>query len=124
MKGVARVVVGYSGGRQLDPTYRKIKDHTEAVLIEFDPDVVSYEDLLVDWARQSSPYRQSSNQYRSAIFYVSEEQKEVALDTVKSLKAGAQGKKVYVDVERATKFYQAEEYHQNFMTKRGQGRGL
>lgn len=45
------MVVGYSGGKKLNPTYRTIKDHTEAVLIEFDPDVVTYEDLLVEVSR-------------------------------------------------------------------------
>lgn len=112
--------MGYSGGKELNPTYRQIKDHTEAVLIEYDPDVLTYEDLLIEYSRQNYPYSPSGKkQYRSALWYVNPDQKESAIETVKSIEAGSQGKKVYIDVEPVTRFYQAEDYHQNFMSKRG-----
>jgi len=112
-------VVGYSGGRQLNPTYRQIKDHTEALLIEYDPDILTYEDVLVEYSRQNYAYSPAGKtQYRSALWYCNGEQKEIAYQTVKSIEAGSQGKKVYIDVEPVTRFYQAEEYHQKFMSKR------
>jgi peptide-methionine (S)-S-oxide reductase len=113
-------VVGYSGGQQLNPTYRQIKDHTEALLIEYDPLVLTYEDLLVEYARQNYAFSPSGKtQYRSALWYNDAEQQQIAQETVKSIEAGSQGKKVYIDVEPVTRFYRAEEYHQKFMSKRG-----
>lgn len=113
--------MGYSGGRKLDPTYRNILDHTEALLIEFDPDVVSYEDLVVEWARRHSPVGKRSCQYRSAVWYLNEEQKETCENVVAGLKA-ARGAGVTSSVEPATKFYRAEEYHQDW-TKKMMGGG-
>lgn len=118
MKGVARVVVGYSGGKQLKPNYRKMLDHTESVLIEFDPKVTTYEDILIEWTRMDYPYSRQKAQYRSAVFYVDEEQKEVVEEVVEGIKASApRGQNVYVDIESATRFYQGEEYHQNYLEK-------
>jgi peptide-methionine (S)-S-oxide reductase len=117
MDGVKRCVVGYSGGSELNPTYRMIKDHTEALLVEFDPKVISYEDLVIEWSRMHSPRYQSSCQYRSAVWYLDDEQRETAEEVVKGMRAAARGGKVYTGVQPATRFYKAEEYHQNFLTK-------
>eukprot|EP00957_Ditylum_brightwellii_P188094 14320032-Ditylum_brightwellii.AAC.1 len=80
MDGVVRTVVGYTGGSEPNPTYSNIKDATEAILVEFDPSVVSYEDILLEWSKQHSPYFPQKTQYRSAIFYRTEEQRALALE--------------------------------------------
>jgi len=66
-----------------------------------------------------SPTRPTSTQYRSAIFYLDQEQKETANELVAGMKSAAGSTKVYVDVERVTRFYQAEKYHQDFLANRG-----
>lgn len=117
MKGVVRCIVGYSGGRERNPTYQTIKDHTEALLIEFDPTQITYEDLLIEWSRMHSPLYKSKCQYRSAVWYVNEEQKEAAEEVLRGMKATARGQEIHSSVEKATRFYQAEDYHQNFMSR-------
>jgi methionine-S-sulfoxide reductase len=108
-------VVGYSGGKQVNPTYRNIKDHTEALLIEFDPLVVSYQDLALEWSRMHLPTYEGKCQYRSAVWYLNEEQKKAAESVVEEMKASTG--KVYTSVDKATRFYRAEEYHQNYFQK-------
>lgn len=123
MNGVSRCIVGYSGGKEENPTYRNIKDHTEALLVEFDPKRCSYEDLVVEWSRMHTPStRKAKCQYRSAVWYLTEEQKETCDEVVAGIKA-LHGKDVETTVEPATRFYRGEEYHQNFMAKQmGGGR--
>jgi len=115
------VVTGYSGGKELDPTYRTMKDHTESVLIEFNPDIVSYEEILIEWSRMDNPYTRGKVQYRSAVFCMNDEQQEVAKEVVEGIQANARGRAIYIDVEPVTRFYRAEEYHQNFHAKSGRG---
>jgi peptide-methionine (S)-S-oxide reductase len=105
----------------LFPTYRSIKDHTEAVLIEFNPDVVSYEDLLIEWSRMHTPNYKRKTQYKSAIWYLDDEQRTTAEGVLKGIKASSR-ELVYTDLEPVTRFYRAEEYHQDFMSKQGGGR--
>jgi peptide-methionine (S)-S-oxide reductase len=123
MKGVKKVVVGYTGGEQPNPTYQTIKDSTEAVLIEYDPEILSYEELLIEWKRQHYPFHPSKTQYRSAIWVRTDEEKAVAEKVVNDW-ALTTGKKVYTDIELVTKFYQAEEYHQNFLEKQKNSRSF
>jgi peptide-methionine (S)-S-oxide reductase len=85
-------------------------------LVEFDPSAVSLEDLLIEFGRMHSPTSQRSRQYRSVIFYLNEEQKETAEEYVDGLKSSHRGE-IYTKVEKMTKFYQAEEYHQNYIAK-------
>jgi len=117
MKGVARCVVGYSGGKQLSPTYRNILDFTEALLIEYDPSEVAYEDLVVSWTQMHHPSYRSKTQYRSAIWYMNEEQKEVAQKLIKGWEDSSR-EALHTNFEPALVFYKAEEYHQNFMQKK------
>ena len=70
MDGVVRSVVGYSGGKGKDPTYRNILDYTEALLIEYDPKIVSYEDLVLSWTQMHFPNYHGKTQYRSAVWYM------------------------------------------------------
>lgn len=128
--GVLKTVVGYSGGKRENPTYEQVctgaTGHAESVEIEFDPTKVSYEKLLDVLFENHDPTtvdRQGwdrGNEYRSAIFYLNEEQKELAKKKIADLTAA----KKYMDpivteVTAASPFYPAEEYHQKFLAKRG-----
>mmetsp|Transcript_18257 Transcript_18257/g.34870 ORF Transcript_18257/g.34870 Transcript_18257/m.34870 type:complete len:88 (-) Transcript_18257:692-955(-) len=85
-------------------------DHTESVLVEYDPTQISYRDILKKWRTLGEPYP-TKTQYRSAIFYLNEEQKKVAEEFCQNIQ--------YVDVEPATKFFMAEPRHQNFLDRMG-----
>eukprot|EP00979_Chaetoceros_neogracilis_P014885 scaffold4986_cov194-Chaetoceros_neogracile.AAC.5 len=123
MDGVAQVIVGYTGGKMPDPTYQNIMDATEAVLVEFDPTVISYETILKEWSKQHYPFNKSSGQYRSAIFVKNAEEQETAQRVVAEL-AESKGLKIYTDTEEAGAFYRAEEYHQNFLNKQSSSRAF
>ena len=115
------VTVGYAGGKTDWPTYKSIQDHTEALRIEYDPNVMSYRDILVNFFAQHSPTSPSySRQYRSAIFYHNSDQRRVAEDLISTIES--KGRKIYTDLEPATDFYQAEEYHLKYIEKANQGR--
>jgi len=116
MGGVADCIVGYTGGKQKNPTYQNIMDTTEAFMVEFDPSVVSYEEILDEWASQHAPFYPSKGQYRSAIFYCNEEQRNAAQQKVEELSNGGK-RTVCVDIEPVSEFYRGEEYHQDFMEK-------
>ena len=103
-----RTVVGYSGGFEVDPTYSQIKDHTESYLVEFDTQLISYGSILKKWKDISSPYP-TDRQYRTAIFYTNQEQEAIARAVAMDME--------HVDIEPATKFYMAEERHQNFLDR-------
>jgi len=119
---VAKVIVGYSGGSKPNPTYPKILDATESIWIEFDPDTISFEDLVVEWARMHKPIRQTSRQYRSVIFYGDEEQKMLAEDAVRGMRQQFGSiVSIFVDIEPWSRFYRAEEYHQDYYAKKGMG---
>lgn len=119
MKGVARCVVGYCGGNTKDPTYKAIQDHTESLLVEFDPAKVSYEDLVISWTQMHHPSYNAKCQYRSAVWYVNDNQKETAEEVVRQWKAATPRDILYTSVEPASSFYRGEEYHQFFLEKRG-----
>mmetsp|Transcript_39573 Transcript_39573/g.71295 ORF Transcript_39573/g.71295 Transcript_39573/m.71295 type:complete len:126 (+) Transcript_39573:390-767(+) len=121
MGGVVEVVVGYTGGVKKNPTYQNIMDTTEAFMVEFDPSIISYEEILDEWANQHAPYYSSKGQYRSAIFYCSDEQRDAAQSKIQALGNGGT-RKVYVDLEPVTTFYRGEEYHQNFLEKQTSAR--
>ena len=121
--GVAQVIVGYTGGELPDPTYQNIKDATEAVLIEYDPEVISYETILDEWAKQHYPFMKQSTQYRSAIFVKNVEEKLVAEKLIADLGTSSD-KQVYTDIEEAGAFYRAEEYHQDFLNKQKSSRNF
>lgn len=117
--------MGYSGGNEPDPTYQTLKDHTEAVLIEYNPDMISYEKILKLWGEADYPYSPQKRQYRSGVFYLTEEQAKSAKEFVGKLSAKHSGeRKLYVDIEPVTKFYRGEEYHQFFLEKQTSNRGL
>lgn len=130
--GVSHTAVGYMGGTTHQPTYEEVctdkSGHAEVVEVEFDPNVVSYEELLnIFWENHNptSLNRQGPDvgtQYRSAIFYHSEQQKEVAEASKKVLDASGKWKKpVVTEITPASTFFRAEEYHQRYLQKRGMG---
>lgn len=127
---VISTVVGYTGGSTKNPTYKKVctnkTGHAEAVQIKFDPKKVSYKKLLNIFWRLHNPTsmnRQGFNfgtQYRSAIFYHSQEQKDRAIISRKAYqKILGPNKVIITEITKATKFYPAEEYHQNYLKKQG-----
>jgi peptide methionine sulfoxide reductase msrA/msrB len=128
VKGVAETTVGYTGGTAKDPTYPLVcsntTGHTEAVLVKFDPAIVSY-DRLVDyfWRMHdpTTPGRQGvdvGQQYRSAIFYLNDTQKESALRSMeKANRSGKFKNKIVTEIVPAKTFYRAEEYHQDYFNK-------
>jgi peptide-methionine (S)-S-oxide reductase len=123
--GVISSRVGYSGDDNTpNATYRKHGDHAEAVEIVFDPAVISYRDILEFFFQIHDPStknRQGNDlglSYRSAIFYTSDEQKRVALDTIDDVNAsGLWPGKVVTEVTAFTSFWEAEEEHQDYLEK-------
>jgi methionine-S-sulfoxide reductase len=114
MDGVVRTRVGYSGGQTRDPTYRSIGDHSETIQIDYDPSRISYKDLLrVFWQSHDPAAKSWSRQYRSAIFYHNEAQREAALET-KAFEESQGNKKIQTEIEPFDRFYLAEDYHQKY----------
>jgi peptide-methionine (S)-S-oxide reductase len=131
LKGVTSTAVGYAGGTKENPTYEDVctdeTGHAEAVQVEFDPGQVNYEQLLdVFWSNHNPTTlnRQgpdSGTQYRSVIFYHSPEQKAVAEASKEKLEtSGRFSRPIVTQIEPASKFWRAEEYHQRYLEKRGQ----
>ena len=125
LKGVESVVSGYAGGHVPNPTYRQVTSgrtgHAEVVQVTYDPDVVSYRDLLGVFFTIHDPTtlnRQGADvgtQYRSAIFYHDEEQKEIAEDVIREMEgAGVWDDPIVTQVEPLDAFYRAEDYHQEY----------
>ncbi len=117
MIGVIEVVVGYTGGLGPYPTYRSIKDHTEGIRVTYDPNIVTYEEILESYFQQlgEAIYSPSySCQYRSAILVHNDNQMKIANQFLINKKKRGQ---VYVDIEPAGDFYRAEEYHQKYYFK-------
>jgi len=123
-KGVISTRTGYSGGDVPNATYRNHGSHAEAVEIIFDPDVISYRKILEFFFQIHDPStknRQGNDRgtsYRSAIYYTSDEQKQVALDTIADVDAsGLWPGKVVTEVEPAGPFWQAEPEHQDYLVR-------
>jgi peptide methionine sulfoxide reductase msrA/msrB len=126
--GVIETVVGYTGGTSPDATYEDVHTgqtgHAESVRIVFDPNRLSYEDLLGYFFRMhdpTTPNRQGNDvgtQYRSAIFYLDEEQRRVAEKVKAHVEASGKWKRpIVTEIVPATEFWPAEEYHQNYLQK-------
>lgn len=126
--GVLETKVGYTGGLLKEPTYELVKKgdtgHAEAVRIVFDPEKISYEELLIYFFRLHDPTtlnRQQGDigsQYRSAIFYHDEAQKESAVRVITEVeKSKFWNDKIVTSLEPAGIFYDAEAYHQDYLAK-------
>lgn len=125
LKGVASVKSGYMGGKVENPTYEQVcsgrTGHAEVIQIEFDPEIVSFDVLLQVFWKTHDPTtlnRQGNDrgtQYRSAVFYHSDTQKEKALEYKKKLnEVKAYPDPIVTEITAASKFYVAEDYHQNY----------
>lgn len=125
VKGIESVVSGYSGGKVKNPTYREVctglTGHAEVVQVKFDPQVISYAEVLEIFWNTHDPTtlnRQGADegtQYRSAVFYHSEEQKKVAEAYKKQLdQSGIYKNPIVTEITPFTVFYPAEDYHQNY----------
>ena len=130
VNGVTATAVGYAGGHFENPTYRDVcsgrTGHAEVVEVEFDPAVVSYDELLnVFWENHdpTTLNRQGPDvgeQYRSAIFYHTPEQETAARASKEALEqSGKYRRPVVTEIVPAPKFYRAEDYHQQYFEKRG-----
>ena len=128
LKGVLSVVSGYTGGHTEDPKYEEVSaggtGHAESVQVLYDPSVISYEKLLEVFWRNIDPTTKDrqfvdvGSQYRTAIFYHSEEQRRLAEESKKQLEAsGRFGKPLVTEIVPAGKFYPAEGYHQDYSKK-------
>ncbi len=105
--------MGYGGGAKKYPTYQNLGDHTETIQIDYDPTVISYENLLdVFWDSHNPVSRSWSRQYMDAIFFQNNEQKRLALLSKDRLKQ--RHKKIYTKILLLTEFYPAENYHQKY----------
>lgn len=126
--GVVKVVSGYTGGQKENPTYKEVSagstGHVEAVQVFYDPKKVTYEDLLNYFWRHIDPtdaggqFVDRGSQYRSVIFYQDEKQKERAEKSKESLaKSGKFDKPIATEILMSSRFYPAEEYHQDYYKK-------
>jgi peptide-methionine (S)-S-oxide reductase len=128
LKGVTKVVSGYSGGQVDNPTYKQVcggnTGHAEVVQVSYDPRVVSLDEILEVFWQTHDPTtlnRQGADvgtQYRSAIFYHTEEQRQIAEHYKKKLDAsGAFKGAIVTEISAFTNFYPAEDYHQQYFTE-------
>jgi peptide-methionine (S)-S-oxide reductase len=106
--------VGYAGGTTSNPTYDNIGDYSETIEVEYDAAIVSYEQLLAAfWNSHDATYPPYSSQYRSAIFYTTDQQRELANESRKAEEANV-GQTIYTDIAPHASFYVAEDYHQKY----------
>ncbi|OEH92770.1 peptide-methionine (S)-S-oxide reductase MsrA [Bacillus solimangrovi] len=128
LDGVTEVISGYTGGKFENPSYNDVSsgktDHIEAVQVHFDPDKVSYNQLLAVYWKQIDPtdeegqFVDRGHQYTTAIFYHNEEQKKLAEQSKNTLEeAGIYSSKIVTRIEEAKTFYKAEDYHQDYYKK-------
>jgi peptide methionine sulfoxide reductase msrA/msrB len=126
--GVAKVVSGYTGGEKENPTYEEVSSgktgHVEAIQVFYDPSKVTYENLLKYFWRHIDPtdpggqFVDRGGQYRSVIFYQDEEQRQLAEKSKEELnRSGKFNKPIATEVLKFTRFYNAEEYHQDYYKK-------
>jgi methionine-S-sulfoxide reductase len=128
LDGVISTIVGYTGGQEKNPTYEEVSSgktgHVEAIQIVYDPSSVTYAELLdvfwrnIDPTQMNGQFADTGRQYRTSIFYHSQEQKQLALASKDELeKSGRYDKKIVTEIVPAGAFYSAEEYHQDYYKK-------
>jgi len=106
--------VGYAGGSKPNPTYLNLGTHSEAIQIEYDPDQITYRQLLeIFWSAHSPTRPSPSRQYASMIFFHNEEQEGLARET-KSQHEAERERELYTDIVPYVEFWQAEDYHQKY----------
>lgn len=128
--GVVKTTVGYTGGQLPNPTYEQVCSHTtghaEATRIEFDPQKVTYHDLVRHFFRMHDPTQVNrqgpdiGDSYRSAIFYTNDSQRGIAT-TLRGEVQKSFDKPIATEITAAGEFYPAEDYHQKYFEKTGMG---
>lgn len=126
--GIRDTKVGYSGGHKINPTYEEVctgnTDHAEVVKIEYDESIITYDQILNIFFENHDPTQLNrqgvdiGTQYRSSIFYNNENQKLESEQKLNSLK-GDYNNNIVTEIKKATEFYLAEEYHQQYVAKGG-----
>ncbi|MBE9076014.1 peptide-methionine (S)-S-oxide reductase MsrA [Romeria aff. gracilis LEGE 07310] len=125
LPGVVSTISGYTGGEVENPSYQQVSagttGHVEALQVRYDPEQISYEELLpvfwhnIDPVDDQGQFCDKGSQYRSAIFYQNEEQRQLAEASKRSLKASNKfDQPIATDLLPASEFYPAEDYHQNY----------
>jgi len=127
VRGVREVVSGYAGGHTEDPSYREVcsgtTGHAEVVQVTYDPDEVSYEELLEVFFAIHDPTTEDrqgpdvGSQYRSAVYYHDERQREAVEEHIEALEASGEYDGIVTEVDRLDAFYRAEEKHQDYYEK-------
>ena len=127
-KGVIDTKVGYTGGTKIDPTYEEVctdlTGHAEVVKVDFDETIISYDDILNIFFANHNPTQLNrqgpdvGTQYRSSVFYLNSNQKEIAISKIKSLQS-QYNNTIVTEVVEGSQFYLAEEYHQQYVSKGG-----
>jgi len=131
LPGVKSTTSGYCGGNEKNPTYKAVGSgktgHAESMRVEYDPSQVSYEQLLdvfwhnIDPTTVNKEFCDTGKQYRTAIFYLNEEQKIAALASKKRYEeSNVFGKKIVTEISPAKTFWEAEDYHQDYYKKNPQ----
>lgn len=126
--GIINTKVGYSGGHKVNPTYEEVctgnTDHAEVVKVEYDESVITYDQILNIFFKNHNPTQLNrqgpdiGTQYRSSIFYLNDNQKTQAEQKLNSLQEHFNNN-IVTEIKKATKFYLAEEYHQEYVAKGG-----
>lgn len=119
LPGVIRTCVGYAGGTSPNPTYRELGDHSETVEIDFDPETITFEQILDVFWNNHNPMNindYKGRQYRSLVFYRGDKQKE-AIQRVKERQEYEKGK-LETEIQPYSRFYKAEDRHQKYYLKR------
>ena len=127
LPGVVAAESGYTGGKTANPTYEAVSaghtGHTEAVRVTYDPDKVSYAQLVeffwrtIDPTEKDRQFCDVGDQYRSGIYWGTDAERQVAEASLARLKASGRFKNIYTEVKKADPFYVAEDYHQDYYKK-------
>lgn len=127
LDGVITTVVGYTGGREKNPSYKQVSagatGHAEAIQIRYEPAKITYEELVdvfwhnIDPTAADRQFCDGGTQYRSGIFYHNDAQKQVAEETKRTIVDSKRFSRVVTEITAFEAFYRAEEYHQDFYQK-------
>ena len=127
LPGVVAAESGYTGGKTANPSYEAVSaghtGHTEAVRVTYDPDKVSYAQLVeffwrtIDPTEKDRQFCDVGDQYRSGIYWGTDAERQVAEASLAKLKASGRFKNIYTEVKKADPFYVAEDYHQDYYKK-------
>jgi methionine-S-sulfoxide reductase len=128
LEGVLSTTSGYAGGKEKDPTYENVASgktgHAEAIQVVYDPSRISYAELLgvfwrnIDPTQTDGQFVDRGRQYRTAIFYHSDVQRELAISSKKALEqSGKYDREIVTEILPAAEFYPAEDYHQDYYKK-------